>query len=64
MGVGGWELRKTMDLTVCNCSGPACLIPDGVVTVLIVAVMCVCVCSPARGTVIGIAGMNQVTFNP
>jgi len=53
-----------MDLTVCNCSGPACLIPDGVVTVLIVAVMCVCVCSPARGTVMGIAGMNQVTFNP
>jgi len=60
---GGWGLRKTMDLTVCNNSGSACLIPDGMITLLIVAVMCICVCSYAQATVIGIAGMNQFTFS-
>jgi hypothetical protein len=52
-----------MDLTVCNYGGPACLIPDEMITVLIVVVTCVCVCSHAHATLIGIAGMNQVTFS-
>jgi hypothetical protein len=62
MGEGG-GIRKTMDLTVGNYSGPACLIPDGIITVLIVAVICVCVCSHVHATVIGIAEMNQFTFS-